>query len=162
MFSLICARINGWVNNGEAGDLRRHCAHYDVTVMERQNGKSINTIWKHQFSVETDVIFWLDIEKNAFIFMYNIPQYSTAPVQRKNITVIMCKVDLYQNCRLRWITLHVMGEVMRNNSRYIWRFAPTKFLIMFFNEMNGTLILYDVPMVPLTKMQHFSTFPCIQ
>ena len=33
MFSLICTRINGWVNNGEAGDLRRHCAHYDVTVM---------------------------------------------------------------------------------------------------------------------------------
>ena len=33
MFSLICAWINGWVNNREAGDLRRHCAHYDVTVM---------------------------------------------------------------------------------------------------------------------------------
>ena len=33
MFSLICAWINGWVNNGEAGDLRRHRAHYDVTVM---------------------------------------------------------------------------------------------------------------------------------
>ena len=25
--------INGWVNNGEAGDLRRCRAHYDVTVM---------------------------------------------------------------------------------------------------------------------------------
>ena len=33
MFSLICARINGWVNNGEAGDLRRNHAHYDVTVI---------------------------------------------------------------------------------------------------------------------------------
>ena len=33
MFTLICARINGWVNNREAGDLRRHCAHYDVIVM---------------------------------------------------------------------------------------------------------------------------------
>ena len=33
MFSLICARINGWVNNGEAGDSRRHRAHYDVIVM---------------------------------------------------------------------------------------------------------------------------------
>ena len=32
--SLICAWINGWVNNGEAGDLRRHCANYDVTVMK--------------------------------------------------------------------------------------------------------------------------------
>ena len=33
MFSLICTRINGWVNNGEAGDLRRNRAHYDVIVM---------------------------------------------------------------------------------------------------------------------------------
>ena len=35
MFSLICFWIDGWVNNGEAGDLRRYCAHYDVTVMLR-------------------------------------------------------------------------------------------------------------------------------
>ena len=33
MFSLICARINGWVNNGEAGDLRSYRSHYDVIVM---------------------------------------------------------------------------------------------------------------------------------
>ena len=33
VFSLICVWINGWVNNGEAGDLRRYRAHYDVTVM---------------------------------------------------------------------------------------------------------------------------------
>ena len=35
MFSMTFTRINGWVNNGEAGDLKRHRAHYDVTVMER-------------------------------------------------------------------------------------------------------------------------------
>ena len=33
MFSLISAGMNDWVNKQEAGDLRRHCAHYDVTVM---------------------------------------------------------------------------------------------------------------------------------
>ena len=36
MFSLICARINGWVNNREAGDLRRYRAHYDVIVMKSE------------------------------------------------------------------------------------------------------------------------------
>ena len=36
MFSLICAWIKGWVSNGEAGDLRRHRAHFDVTVMPRK------------------------------------------------------------------------------------------------------------------------------
>ena len=33
MFSLVCAWINGWINNGEAGDLRHHRAHSDVTVI---------------------------------------------------------------------------------------------------------------------------------
>ena len=33
ILSLVCAWINGWVNNHEAGDLRRHHAHYDITVM---------------------------------------------------------------------------------------------------------------------------------
>ena len=33
VFSLICAWTEGWVNNRDAGDLRRHCAHHDITVM---------------------------------------------------------------------------------------------------------------------------------
>ena len=33
MFSLIGVWINGWVNDGEAGDLRRHRTHYDVIAM---------------------------------------------------------------------------------------------------------------------------------
>ena len=39
MFYLICDWINGWENNGEAGDLRRHRAHYDVIL--------INPLWIH-------------------------------------------------------------------------------------------------------------------
>ena len=43
MFSLICAWINSWVNNREAGDLRRHRAHYDVIVMSRiDNGRVLS------------------------------------------------------------------------------------------------------------------------
>ena len=33
MFSLICPWTNGWVNNQDAGELKRHRSHYDVTVM---------------------------------------------------------------------------------------------------------------------------------
>ena len=33
VFSTICAWINGWVNNREAGDLIRQRAHYYVTLM---------------------------------------------------------------------------------------------------------------------------------
>ena len=46
MFSLIYARINDWVNNREAGDLRRHRGHYDVNVMRiyvpKEGGGTIN------------------------------------------------------------------------------------------------------------------------
>ena len=42
MFSLICAWINGWVNTGEAGDLRCHRAHYDVIAMS----KSMQLVWQ--------------------------------------------------------------------------------------------------------------------
>ena len=49
MFSLICARINGWVNNREAGDLRRHPTHCDVIVMtlvaENPNHPKMLLLW---------------------------------------------------------------------------------------------------------------------
>ena len=37
---LICTQINGWVNNREAGDSRRHRAHYDVIVMKTKASAS--------------------------------------------------------------------------------------------------------------------------
>ena len=45
MFSLNCARINGWVNNRETGDLRRHLAYYDVppnSMLLSRNGSDKN------------------------------------------------------------------------------------------------------------------------
>ena len=42
MFSLIYVWINGWVNNREDGDLRRHRGHYDVNVMQE---RSLKTTW---------------------------------------------------------------------------------------------------------------------
>ena len=46
MFSLICVWINGWINNREAGDLRRNHAHYDVIVMNEgfSNSKFIEKL----------------------------------------------------------------------------------------------------------------------
>ena len=46
MFSLICVWINRWVNNSEAGDLRRHLDHYDVSVMKKSQMRSCKTILK--------------------------------------------------------------------------------------------------------------------
>ena len=43
MFSLICAWTNGWVNNRDADDLRRHRTHHDVTVMAKRRGQFCKT-----------------------------------------------------------------------------------------------------------------------
>ena len=56
MFSLISAWINGWVNNREAGDLRRPLSHYDVSVM--------NSLWSGATLIINNVFspyysFWL-------------------------------------------------------------------------------------------------------
>ena len=41
------AWINGWVNNDEAGDLRRNHSHYDVIVMRNDIGTFGNFIWQN-------------------------------------------------------------------------------------------------------------------
>ena len=49
MFSLIHAWINDWVNNREAGDLRRQHGHYDVIVMYAVNTTTTDNL-AHQSS----------------------------------------------------------------------------------------------------------------
>ena len=62
MFSLICAWINGWVNNSDAVDLRCHRSHYDVSVMMMRNedGEFRNEHHMSHFSVYSllDIYIW--------------------------------------------------------------------------------------------------------
>ena len=60
MFSLICAWINGWVNNGEAGDLRRYRADYDVIVM------IIRTMYQNYSFVKKKLTWWLLMSWSLF------------------------------------------------------------------------------------------------
>ena len=58
MFSLICVWITDWVNNREAGELRRHRNHYDVTVMRCMRAMSSqiienSTVWSTNCSGQT-------------------------------------------------------------------------------------------------------------
>ena len=64
MFSLICVWINGWVNNREAGDLRRYRAHYDVIVMRNgvhpNEGEPRSTRTPMMNSISSIMIFFND------------------------------------------------------------------------------------------------------
>ena len=65
MFSLISVWINGWVNNREAGDLRRHRGHYDASIMSCSPIKflRLNEIVRSVLNNTCDrrehAIFWL-------------------------------------------------------------------------------------------------------
>ena len=61
MFSLICAWINGWVNNGDAGDLRRNRAHYDVTVI-------VGNFFMVELSEKSEKL-WKDTQHRADIWV---------------------------------------------------------------------------------------------
>ena len=50
MFSLICAKINFWVNNCEAG----YCAHHDVVIMNHGSQQ----FWKHVVSISIKFAFY--------------------------------------------------------------------------------------------------------
>ena len=67
MFSLICAWINGWVSNHEAGDLRRHRAHSDVTVMR---GPLVSFLLSHGWYLDLVDINVLDFSDITFLFVY--------------------------------------------------------------------------------------------
>ena len=66
MFYLICAWINGWVNNREAGDLRRHRSHYDVIVMicvfhisHKNIARNSSVLKSWQFAMAETCEIWL-------------------------------------------------------------------------------------------------------
>ena len=61
MFSLIWPWINGWVNNREAGDLRHHHAHYDVSVMAREGmpcGRNVSFCCTRNYACHQQPIDW--------------------------------------------------------------------------------------------------------
>ena len=55
MFSLICVWTNGWANYRDAGDLRRHHAPYDVTVMSNDVNSIVSLIHRPCTCQESEV-----------------------------------------------------------------------------------------------------------
>ena len=66
----VCGRggINGWVNNREAGDLRRYRAHYDVIVMTVRH-ITPNLIKLFSFTYVSSVS-WHELEQYEFMLVH--------------------------------------------------------------------------------------------
>ena len=102
MFSLMCAWINIWVNNREAGDLRRYRHHYDVIAVASL------AWWSHQMETLSALLA---------LCAGNSPVTVEFPAQRpvkQNIDVFF---DL---CLNKWLSKQSWGWWFETPSRSLW------------------------------------------
>ena len=57
LFSFMCAWTNGWANDEDAGDLRRHRVHYGVTVMKRVSVEAFDQLMHESVSWDISLIW---------------------------------------------------------------------------------------------------------
>ena len=93
MFSLICAWINGWINNRAAGDFRRYRAHYDIIVIVCYSVVTAN--WaqavKNSFLRGISGIWWLHLNRNLSLIPGCLPFHpqSVCTIPRKYIWFLL-------------------------------------------------------------------------
>ena len=74
MFSLIYVRINGWVNNREAGDLRRYRTDYDVIVMMSEYILLLNPTTNNEALI-VPACGLLTFRRNIMIYTWSVYPY---------------------------------------------------------------------------------------
>ena len=106
MFSLICAWINGWVNNREAGNLRRHRAHYDVIVMI---GPVLLCFFVSWFFKCSSIIFirYLSRELLILIVQLNVYGYGIYAIYNKQIYISVVCICIHMTCMSIYASQHI-------------------------------------------------------
>ena len=96
MFSLIYAWINDWVNNREAGELRRQHGHYDVIVMSWRFG---NGYLHGCFMLPVRCLEYLSIRRST-ITSSNTDLLLIGPSSLTNVNDIWTKIqnNSFQKC----------------------------------------------------------------
>ena len=139
MFSLIWARINGWVNKGEAGELRRYCPHYDVNVMQWRRifnlGNLGNYIRARFFSVRAVVVWsgfdWVWRPGDNYCHKTGYPQIkstgtrSSSELQWLDKDVVFVYFCIQRNCVLSvfWNDTKSIRNVVTDtwcNGYFVW------------------------------------------
>ena len=90
-FSLISAWINPWVNNHEACDLRRHRAHYDVTVMTNHSRPQLC-----EYYLKIDVYLNGTINTKFIIIILSLLIFVSATIHRKQRFICLSIIKLRQ------------------------------------------------------------------
>ena len=99
MFSLIYAQINDWVNHREAGDLRRHHAHYDFIAINQ--------------------LTFTPFRMRVYAYVYEFD------MRRKTAKVLVYSL-LYQS--ISWAMLETSWERFKHSSISVTRFYHFEFV----------------------------------
>ena len=91
MYSLICAWTNGWVYNGNAGDLRPHRVHYDVAIMVCGHTSSPEPVKQSS-----------RLYVNALLKPNNINKQTNKQTNKKFMTDIFSTTRMYQLWHSTW------------------------------------------------------------
>ena len=117
VFSFICVWINGWVNNGDAGELRRHRAHYEVTIMTNPDSKVHRaTMGPRSRADRTQVSPMLAPGAWTLLPVWRNFQ-KVAKIKWKMsslwyfLSLITVEVFCYKWSMIRWFYFHVCGPV---------------------------------------------------
>ena len=125
---LICVWINGWVNNREAGGLRCHRAHYDVTIMYTDQPWT-DPSWIYNFAI-ADSADWFDNSCNrengachraavveaTIIATVKPPIYNTPNPQTQMFSSSSCRCL----CPIHW------SQVLSRERRCSWSSADRR------------------------------------
>ena len=106
--SMIYAWINGWANHREAGDLRRHCSHYDVTVI----GGS-EQLWRPPYHTKklsfghclVDTVPTTTISFNSKIgrlYIFGTPCYTNNVMSKTDVDLLISVSNLLYCFSLTW------------------------------------------------------------
>ena len=103
MFILICARINGWVNNRETGDFIRQRAHHNVTVMINQHPSNtwVDTCFTNSCSIPWQITHMFMVSPR-----WELPRYHvTFHTDKIVVTLILPHPPLPFECRIAWAAI---------------------------------------------------------
>ena len=110
MFALICVWINGWVNNREAGDLRRHRVHYDVIVMIFSAiVADIHVMWvtNSSFPFPIRPTTAATPAREPVIPSYTTPKTTAPPGECLILTLLPLKPECSRRTRVHtWLLMH--------------------------------------------------------
>ena len=126
MFSLVCVWINDWVNNREAGDLRRNRAHYNVIVMLFQWD------WNNPFHESIMIVLFLKqkIKTNPFGYLMWHIVYLINTLRPSDVYIPPCtgtsmsQILLLIGTNLSPEHYHVVDCIMDSKFTEIWIMIP--------------------------------------